>query len=180
MQGRLAHKFSESEMDFLLKNIERGTILIETGRIDLSIFGTLGFDTKIFDGKPYNYLHKIANAAAIETKEYKKEQIIQFIKESDDFSLEGGHFTDDDYYDYKLITYKHEIESEEMYLERLLSEGRELIRKTKAKLARERRKEKRKVLCEKAPKKYTRLKRTPRYPEIEILPFDDGEILLPF
>lgn len=141
-------EFTEEEMEFLLKRVEKGFVVTEKERINVS---NAQVDTisKVVNGTYKQYYFKSKDKIA--DTEFKN-RIIKSINEADDFCFEcTGDY--DDYTSVELVTYNLTPESDETYMERLKSEGRQIIILEEARLRKLRKSESRKVLVEKVKKK---------------------------
>jgi phosphoribosylformylglycinamidine (FGAM) synthase-like enzyme len=143
-----AGEFTYDEMEFLLKKVERGTIILEKERIELENIDTK-FVGKQINGAYYNYKVESKDKSRIEQQNIEqKEKIFKAINAADDFGIEyygdyddGGVCT--------LITYTLSIEPEDVYIERIKLEGRQIITKEKIRLKKKMKEETRRVLIEK-------------------------------
>lgn len=157
--------FTQDELSFLSSKIERGTILVEKERIDITGLNS-EFETLSFDGQQYlNYKKQNLNkdSGAI------KKKILETLLTCKDFSIE---ILNDDYeiYGAELVTYDTFEETDEQYKTRMHFCGREMIRKEKAKQKRDSLKETRKVLFEKTKKKKAGRPKKDRRPNLFNLP----------
>jgi hypothetical protein len=146
-------EFTKDELDFLFSKIERGTILIEKERIDITRLRS-AFETFHFNGKKYLNYEK----PNFKSDEIIKKKIIDTLLTCKDFEIESLG-CDYETYGYELVIYDTIEETEEDYMIRLKTLGREIIRKERAKQKINSSREARKVLFEKTKKKISKPKK---------------------
>lgn len=146
-------EFTQDELDFLYKNIKRGTIVTEKERIELNALVdchhilTQSYPDRHmpYGGTNYlNYKQEKINGLDVEAEKKKLLEIL--------LSGQDWHFQAYDEY-LVIILYDSRPETDDEYMNRLYFDGRALITKERAKQKRHSSREARKVIIEKVKPK---------------------------
>ncbi len=156
--------FTPDELSFLFEKIERGIIVTERERIDLNMLTGLYQHMSYRDRNatfPSPEIHLNYKNKNLDTKNIDelKQRVINALLNGGEFEFESNG---DDYgysSDATLVLYDSRSETEDEYMNRLYSYGREIIYKEKIKQKRNAKKEARKVLFEKTKKKIKKSKK---------------------
>lgn len=142
--------FTEPEIDFLKKTLERRKLAIEKERFDLQNMDNLYLEQIHIKNKTHFFLN--TQTVDINKVNLKKSTLIKAINDCDDFSIESGY----DGSECTLITYNIIPESDDIYNDRLCVIGKDILKREKAKLSRLRKLEIRQILIEKTHKRIKR------------------------
>lgn len=145
--------FTQDELDFLFKKIERGTILTEKESIDL---GELYLDYNSVITNNIQVIYKHTNSLNDKFFKELKNKIIDALQNSDNFDFS---FYDDCG---TLNLYNSRKETDDEYMNRIKLSGRYELNREKSRQRRNIKKETRKVIFEKTEKK--KIRKEQEYP----------------